>query len=482
MTTAPRPAVILSALECRRVVTNRAVRVVALAMACLAAVATTLGLRAVESARQDFAGLLRDQVTAQVNAAPVMPWAPDVRLRVIRSPIGAWSVARGASVSLPAYWDFGPSGVVWGPHYRAYTESVGRDLDVRDIVRTMAGLLAGLLGVELVLAGRRSGTTAGWLRLPLEPVTVAVAKLAGLSVSALAAVVAVLVGIFAAMVFGQTDEYSLAGSEVVAVFVTIGLPGLVYLCLQGVTGASIAAFSRSEVRAHVSLIMVWMGTAIVGPYLVEAVPQVLFGPPARNSMEYQRIGQFATGIRGLERALGAQVEADLRPDASVDELDTAMMAMRGDLERVWATGFAQVVAAAAATDRFWWEQRRRQERASRWLGLGSPGTLFDRAVEALSGSGAQASESWHVAVEQYYERLEQAMFADWPGLTIRARGSILRLDRHPPPRLAELPQFAPPADSLRTRLQAAALPLTVMALYAALVAVIGARRFARSAE
>jgi hypothetical protein len=138
------------------------------AFAVVACASVIVGTRDLAVRRDLRARQIADLAATQVRSpSQLLGWTPERALRVIRAPQLGSVITRGDDMSLPAYFDFGPAGAIWArdvPVDVAELET-GRLFDLAFLARVLGGMIAVLVGVETVGAGRGRGTFQAWAAL-----------------------------------------------------------------------------------------------------------------------------------------------------------------------------------------------------------------------------------------------------------------------------------------------------------------------------
>ena len=459
----------LSGYEAGLALRRPAVHAFAGLLAVLAALSASLGMRDLLARDQHYTSLIEAQTKAQLGTSSLMGWEIDSRLRAIRPPeIGA-SVVEGVERSLPAYWDFGPSGVDWGSELRAGGERQhGVKLDFGILVLTLGGLLAGLYGVGMIARPKRTGTFKALLSLPIPPAMVILSKLAAASVVVTYAVLLMQIGTVAALVTSAPPSPGYPVPELVTLIGPMALPALLFLWFMVALGASVALLA-SEATAQLVQVALWVAISLLGPHLTWTASRLLVPATARGVMEHARTEAFANGVRAAEDRMGLLLVA--RAGARLD-MGTERELVEGHrdvLEGIWQEGSRRARAEAEAIDASWRARRHQQAAFANGLGYLSAGALLIRTLEALAGTGAPLAGSWQRSAEHYQDTLDQELFDDRPRPTIRvpinAGGMLMAFNRRGAPKLHELPQFKAPRFGARDRIAAAISPIVGLTIY-----------------
>jgi hypothetical protein len=133
------------------------------------------------------------------------------------------------------------------------------------------------------------------------------------------------------------------------------------------------------------------------------------------------------------------------------------------LDQHWQAQLLQARASAVKLETEWQTQYRSRRQVVAVLAWLSPGTLLREAVTELAGTGAESSQSWEDAIEEYQTALEHSLFDDRPAATLRIPVGdtefLYTHIRHQAPRFGDLPRFQGPEGSWRVRLSAAGIHL-----------------------
>ncbi|HSC29927.1 MAG TPA: ABC transporter permease subunit [Vicinamibacterales bacterium] len=452
-------------------------------LAILAGLSSSLGLRDVAAAHQDYTRLLQQQVEAQLEPGSVMGWSTDARLRVARPPELGAALAKGIDASLPSYWDFSPSGVRWGPaRPSARHLQAGIPLDFGLLVLTIGGLLAGMYGVDIVASARATGTLRAWLSLPVPRALVLSAKLTAAALVVAYAVLVAQLAALAGLLTGKPVGLDVSVAEMLSLVAPMAVPALLFLCFMMILGMSVGLLVPSDGGAHLSQIALWILTALLIPYLTSTAARIIVPVPARGSLEHAASEAFATRIHDAEYDLGALLASRVDGAADSRALATAVERHRAALDDEWTEAAGQARLEVERIEQAWWTERRRQTALARSLSWLSPGAMLLRGFETLAGTGPPLAETWDRAVEGYQRRLNRDLFDERPRVTIRlpaqAGGYWLRFDRRRAPKLHEVPQFQVPRHDRGQRSGTAAQHMAGLAVYLMVIVGVASRLFA----
>jgi hypothetical protein len=439
-------------------------------MAILGGLSASLELRDVAAARQDYTQLIQEQVQAQVDASSIMGWSTDRRLRAVRPPeIGA-ALAKGIEGSLSSYWDFSPAGVRWGPDPRSTPSPAGGiPLDFSLLFLTFGGLLAGMYGVDLASAARATGTLGAWLSLPVPRALVISAKLTAAALVAAFAVISVQAAAFVGLIMTRPSGLDIPAIKALSLVAPMGLPAMLFLCFMMMLGTYVGLLVRAAAIAHLTQIALWSVVALLLPHLISTAARVLVPVASRGSVEQTTSEALARHLNDAEYHLGALLASRVHGDLDPDSLAIIVERHRGSLDQAWSRALREARVEVVTIEEAWWIERRRQFALARWLSWLSPGALLVRSLDTLAGTGSSLADGWERAVDRYQGELNGQLFDDRPRATIRlpadAGAHWLRFDRHPAPKLRELPQFKAPRFDRGVRLERAAQPLAGLAVY-----------------
>src|SRR6185503_20043782 len=285
---------------------RRSLLIVFIGLAALVLISIAVGLQDLASREQDYHAQLASIVKEQVKPRLPMTGAGVQRvLRVARPAELGSLVARGEDTRLASYFDFGPGGLQWG-------QAAGSDasqmqaasvFDLESIIRVIGGLIALLLGIDVVGASRFRGQLLAWQSLGLDPAVGVAGKLlgcAGLLVSG-----CVLLLGTAALATGLQLRDDAPG---IAALLTSNLvPIALYLCVLAGVGGAVALWSRSLATASIAGVAVWLTIAIIGPQLGGIAGRLLVPVTSRAEFERARDQRYAEDNRAVEDALGEQL-------------------------------------------------------------------------------------------------------------------------------------------------------------------------------
>lgn len=400
-------------------------------------------------------------------------------LRVVRPP-SRWSVlVRGVDASLPAYWDFGPSGVEPGPpatQTQRLTDAYGM-LDLEFIVRVALGLLAILLAFDAVCGEKEQGTLRAVLAQPVSRVAFLTAKMIGGAVTVVVPwAVSLLLGVATAALMG-VDLLQGADLGRLAALFAVGALYLVVLFAFGLLVSSLAANQKS---ALVTSLVAWVLVTLALPPTASMCARAIVPTPSPEAIAARR--QFIS--QDLER------EAELRRGEVFHDVTGAT---RVSLELFERFDKELRRGLAAAQSESWAKRRRvlgdleadwnrrvsRQDHAAIVMASASPGALFARAAANIAGTGDDESRRWNEAVRWHAGQLETAVFQSPPSFYLKTSNGQAYFEQRPGVPAAELPSFSDPRCRTAEALGASLPALLLLVGMAALFVSAGYRAFAR---
>ena len=399
-------------------------------------------------------------------------------LRVPRPPELGSIVARGDDVRLSPYFDFGPGGPLWGQSVVTDTAQMqtGALFDVESVLRVIGGLIAMLLGIEVIGQSRFRGQLHAWQALGVDPVIGVLGKLLGSAILLLAGCIVVLATTLAPVSLRLPDDVQRSAVIVGASVV----PTAIYLCVLMAAGGALALWCRTMVGASVAGVVVWITVAMIGPQVSGLVGLLLSPNTPRAEYERARDRIYAEDVRAAENALGESIDAVL--DKSVERIDplvfdAAVKAHRETLESIWMTHVRATREVTSQAEAQWMNRRIRQLTLERWLQNVTPGACLVGSVTALAGTGPSLSVAWYEHALAHQRQLNEALFDNRSLPTVRVRGQAAEFVRHRTLHWTDLPPPAPVPSPSPWR--EAIAPLTALSGYLGLAlafVVMGARR------
>ena len=453
--------------------------VVLIGVVAVISVSAVVGVNDLSSRRAAYGDQLA--IIAQEQVKPRLPMSGTTVERVLRVPrppeLGS-IVARGDDVRLSPYFDFGPGGLLWGQSVVTDTAQMqaGALFDVESILRVIGGLIALLLGIEVVGQSRFRGQLRAWQALGVNPLVGVAGKLLGCAVLVIAGCVVVLATILLVVSLRLPDDVRRSALIVAGSLV----PTAIYLWVLMAAGAALALWSRTMVGASVAGVVVWIAVAMIGPQVTGLVGLLLSPNTPRAEYERARDQLYSENVRAAENALGEALDGVLDKSAPRIEplaFDAAVLAHKEDLESIWMTHVRATRQVASQAEDQWMRRRIRQLTLERWFQAVTPGACLVGSVTALAGTGPSLSVAWYDHVLAHQRRLTEALFDNRSLATVRLRGQGAALVRHRTLRWTDLPPPAPFPG--RSPWREATVPLTALSTYLVLalgLVVAGARR------
>lgn len=469
---------LLAGRQVRRQLSRRAVLAAALVLLTLAVLSTVIGLRsqAVQAAR--YEQLLKQSVREQARAAPLMGWQVESALRVIRPLNVATALVRGVELSTPAYWDFGPGGLL--PSTAATVQDaddISPMVDIEFVIRVLVGLYA--LSVSMSAMGmlRRGGEMFGLTSLPLAPSQL----WAGQALGVLLVVVVtwgVMVIAITIAAFAVTD-----GDSAWIVAQSIGrvtIPTLAYAaCMVGL-GATVAALTLDPVARNATGLAAWLIVACLAPPTLVSIARTIRPVSSNVVMMTARDSALAVAMRAAELAIGDTIAQ--QPPAQRPMTNPFAAQAFPILESMWQTRVQDARQKASAIEGAWdrevaahdtWLQR------AEWF---SPASLFWRGATDAARSGRADRQAWDRAVRSHWDRLRQVLFDDRPRGTVSVPADqarqVMAMHRHAPVALRNMPPFQP-GHVAQARTSDMAVTMLALSAYAAGLFALSLRMFLR---
>lgn len=413
--------------------------------------------------RRRYTEELQERVQAQLRIVAPTGRVVDQGLRVLRAPAATTILLRGTATTLPAGWDFGPSGVEARAPYPLLDSLIASSasLDFEGIALIFGGLLSVALGLQRVLSDRESNWSSAIRALPVGWREVAVARVVAGTV-AVALMLGMWLGIVAAAA-GVVEPASAAELRWTLLFLAV--PTWLYLTALHAVGVAAALGGRSSLRAVVMGMAVWLSITFILPQVLTIVSRSVVPQMARQTMERERRDAHADSVARFEDAMGRMIGARI-PER---EMRSALVDIDGpaiahlQLNAAWRAGMAAARNVADTFDSEWNAyQNVRRHFQDTSLAL-SPASALTVGLSELAGVGGAAEQAWERAVQGYYLALAAVVFDDRPQLSSRvpmgASYSMFALNRHPPRKYPVLPVFQEPEVSKATSWRAARLPL-----------------------
>jgi ABC-type transport system involved in multi-copper enzyme maturation permease subunit len=461
-------------------VQRRSLYLVVTGFAVLALISVAVGTQDLRSRRQDYLEQLSSIASEQVRPRlPMTGTAVERVMRVPRPPELGSVIARGEDVRLSPYFDFAPAGLLWGRSVvtDAAQMQAGALFDIESILRVIGGLIALLLGIDVVGTSRVRGQLRAWQALGLSPAVGVAGKLLGCAGLLIAGSGIVLGVVITSVGLRASDGILEVAPMVAASFVPVAL----YLCTFACIGAAVVLWSRTLVAASIAGVAIWVTVAMIGPQVSAVAGRLLAPVTPRAEFERARDQTHAQDTRAAEDALGdhlALALAGWTGRVPPTAIDAAVSEHKAGLETIWTSHVHVARDGARRAEDEWTGARNRQALIDRWLQYVTPGSCLIGATTALSGTGIDLSRAWYERGQAQQRQLEAVLFDDRPLGTIRYRGQLAELVRHRTLRWSDLP--VPPPLVFRSRWREAAAPLAALVVHLGLACVAvaaGARRF-----
>jgi ABC-type transport system involved in multi-copper enzyme maturation permease subunit len=460
-------------------------RLLAAVVVVLAALTAVVGAGDVRARRAHQLQLEAHRERLRAEARTLLGRAIEPALRAVHAPAVGLVIARGVESAMPAYWDFGPSGVREGSRsVSAVMESFSALVDLESLVRVMLGLVAVLLGIEVIAGSRAAGTLWTLVHLPIAGRTIVLGQAAGaaltLSLLAFVLIATVLVTLY---MFAP----DLITGDLLARLGLFTIASCVYLAVMAASGVLVSSLTA---RHHVALLAGigwWAYVALIGPQLVVFVVQAFVPLEHANAFETERDTLFDAHFHSTSVLLGTAYLRLGGPRVlqNVDH-EPIPPAIDAELERHWRREMAGTRDIMSAVSRRLHDARALQAALIGRLAWASPGSLFVDLATELAGTGRRRRAERDAAIESYQEALNRGLFDDRPSVVMRVPRDegfmFVTFDRRDPPPLQSVPPFEPRSDSLDRRLHHLARLAAGLALIAGLVALAATYVFPRSSS
>lgn len=411
-------------------------------VSALAVLSTLIGFRsqAVQTAR--YTQLLQQVVQAQVRPAGIaMGWQVEPALRVVRPLNPAGAVVRGVEASSPAYWDFGPGGVLPSTPTPVHdADDISPAVDVEFLVRVLLGLLALAVATSAFAMLQPEGEWVGITSFPIRQGPVWIGQATGSVLVALSAWVVVAAAVIVTAIVSAPD--AVASRAVVSAIVRMTVPTMAYLVMMVSVGSVIAVFLSGALSRSFAVVLVWLIVCNFAPTILLSVARVIRPVSSSLAMMTTRDTALAAELRAGELDMGNALAMQGAQESVVGgPFDIHRYPA---LESIWITHVRAARRQAEATEVAW---RREEDAHDTWLGHAewfSPGSLFWRAASDAAGTGRSARQAWDTAIRAYAEVLRRTLFDDRPRASPRLpTGQVLVMIRHPIQAIRNLPMFDP---------------------------------------
>lgn len=445
-------------------------------VAVLAAFSTTIGVRAQVGQAARYMQLLQQVVQAQVRPTTfAMGWQVEPALRVVRPLNPAGAVVRGVDASAPAYWDFGPGGVLpSSPTPLHEAEDISPALDVEFLTRVLLGLLTLAVATHALGMLRPEGELVGVTSFPVPQWPLWIGQAAGSLLVALTAWVVVATAVIGAATVSAPDP--MASRAITGAVLRMTTPTVAYLAVMVSVGSVIAALLSGALSRLFAVLLVWLVVCNFAPTILLSVARVVRPVSSSLAMTTTRDAAVAAELRAGEIDMGNVLansgahESIVGPPSDVNKYP--------ELESVWIAHVREARRQAEAIEGAW---RREEEAHDTWLDRAewlSPASLFWRSAGNAAGTGRSARQAWDAAIRAHAEVLRRVLFDDRPRVNPRMRGQILVMIRHPVPAIRNLPAFDP-ANTATTPAVDARAPVAVLWGYAAALMALSTMTFLR---
>jgi hypothetical protein len=254
-----------------------------------------------------------------------------------------------------------------------------------------------------------------------------------------------------------------------------------YLLLLLTLGALVGLLIRREASAYTAAFALWLVIAVLAPQLLTMATRLAVPLAPQPAMLAERDDTIADGTRSAEERLGRLVEAFATADASTVRI--SVDAHHADLEHAWNDDASAARTRARLIEDAWNDRLAQRRRLTHWSDWLSPGSILSSAVANAAQTGVVVQQAWDHLTLAHQGSLEQQLFDNRPRVTIRVPSGdsyeLLALDRHQPPRLAELPRFTPPSPDQTSGALAAIVAAGQLLLYAAIAMSVAVWLFGR---
>lgn len=380
----------------------------------------------------------------RLRLLPVVPSGRTVEpvLRVLRPPNSVSILVAGVERTMPAAWDFGPSGVQTLPPYPSQISPVSLDVltDGESVIRLFGGLLGLALGFWLVTTDQQRGWLAAGLSLPVPPwwPLSALMSAGALMLAAIALFWMLVSRTWGSWLLGPNQELGLAFSYT-WLFVWM------YLVTMTCIGAAVARLTPTPLSGAATVASVWTVLILMGPQLLSAAVFLAGDLVPRARFEYERREAYADRRRVSEESLARRLMAAVPDAPSKSALDAAAAQAFPAVEPDWIGQLNEARAETAALTRTWLGNQALWLGRLQWMSRLTPGTLLQASLATSNGQGWETQRWWEQRMHQHEAALNEALFDDRPVVDLRLywRGDpfISGFTRHRPLQLAEFPSF-----------------------------------------
>ncbi|MCE5247540.1 MAG: ABC transporter permease subunit [Candidatus Polarisedimenticolia bacterium] len=486
----PAPAQAIGAIarrELREHFTSLRFVVIGILVLVMTPLAVYVGARDYASRRDDWARHVADRQKLAEGPAGIvkgmdLPYTQGNDLEVLRvvRPPSRWSVlVRGVDASLPAYWDFGPSGVEPGSpatQTLRLTDAYGM-LDMEFIVRVALGLLAILLAFDAVCGEKELGTLRAVLAQPVSRVAFLTAKLIGGAITLVVPwAAALLLGVATA---GLMNVDLLRGADL-ARLAALFCVGALYLVVLFAFGLLVSSLAANQKSALVVALVAWVLVTLALPPTASMCARAVVPVPSQEAIAARR--QFIS--QDLER------EAELRRGdvfrdvtgatrVSLELFERFDKELRRGLAAAQSESWAKRRRVLGDLDAEWKRRVSAQDQAAIVMASASPGALFARAAANIVGTGDDETRGWNAAVQWHAGQLETAIFQSPPSFYLRTANGQAYFEQRPGVPVADLPSFSEPRDGVAEAVSSSLAALLLLTGMAALFVSAGYRAFAR---
>lgn len=412
-------------------------------LAVLAAVSTVIGLRshAVQTTR--YVQLLQQNVRDQARAGLAPGWQVEAALRVLRPLNPAVALVRGVEADSPAYWDFGPGGVIPSgatPIHDA--DEISPTVDLEFLIRVLLGLFALVVTTSVMSMLEAEGELVGLRSFPISSLRLWAGQLAAAFGLVLMAwgVVALAVVIAAA---GVAD-----GDASAAIFRAVGqlmAPTIAYLAFMVSLGAVVPVLVSGLLTRGIAVVLTWLVLSSLLPTTLLSFARIVKPVSSMLAMITSRDSTLAVELRAAEQEMGNVLAG--RPLADQPQTNPFQAKQFPYLASIWNTRSEEARQKARGIEAAWRLEEAAHDAWIRRAEWSSPASLFWRAAADATRTGRADRQAWDEAVLEHWEGLRTILFDDRPRVSVsipadQAR-QIMAMDRHTALPVRNLPAFSP---------------------------------------
>jgi ABC-type transport system involved in multi-copper enzyme maturation permease subunit len=376
-------------------------------------------------------------------------------LRVVRPPSVGSIFVRGVEGLLPAYWDFGPTGVMTGPAGASLRQpsGVASFLDLEGLVRFILSFLALVLALETLAHERANGNLQALLAQPATSGLVLTGKVLAALVTLTAATFLVCV---AALGMMWVEARDLLSGQVFLVIGVFGLSSVLYLAVILAGGLVISVIAKTfDVAVSVGTLS-WFVVALLGPEVASVGPRALAPVPPVQDVESQRQSLYSGRLHLTEQLLGNTAYRVMGDEAYKIGTETDKRTL-AEIDRVWTAEATETRQLLNAVNDRVTQALSVQKRIRGWLTLASPATIFADLVADVADSGRAAASRWDRDVATHEGLLESSVFDDRARLVMlipmpNGGPRTVTFNRHSFPSIRDIPDVKPASWPMSGRL------------------------------